>query len=221
MRKFTTEIEELAEQLETALLTEDYSAEHAERIAHKNAIKYLCEGLKNERTQLILEAGTFTNLSEATAKALEVDDKHHEAKIFFQQSNRGKRFNYRGGHNQQNFTNHHNGNNGRYNGNFNQYNRGGNGNSFNNNGFQTYHYNNRNNNNNNNGFQNRRNNEQRNNFGNNQNRHNNLNNQQGTSRQIFCNRAENGQFPQQNQVGGESQIQLNQLTNRQQNDSSR
>ena len=220
--KFLTEIEDFADKLEAALLLENYSAEHAEKVANKAAISALREGLRNERTQLAMEVGTFAKLSEAIAKATEIDSKAPIANVYYQNQT-GNRGGFISG-NRYNNNDHQNHNN-RYNNNGyqNQNNR------FNNNGYQNQNnrynnngYQNQNNRYNNNAPQSYYNNDNRGGFGNNRNRQNNQNNQNtsGTGRQVLLNRTGNGQIPQQNnQVGGQQinppNVTIAQVQNRQ------
>lgn len=202
LQKFTEEIEAITDKLEAALLQEDYSLENAVKVATKAGINALVSGVKKERTQIVLEAGNYLKLSDAISKAIEVDNKVQTANVFYNNSRtpphrQSNRYN---GNNQGRY------NQNRYNGNYNQ------------NQFEQ-HRNGYNNQNQNRGRSDRG---GRGGFNNQRGGYNNNQNTPGTSRQIFCNSAENGQFPQQNRVGGETnQVQLNQLTNRQQNDSSR
>lgn len=216
LQKFVEEIESTTDKLEAALLAEGYSVDNAMKVATKAGIAALTNGVKKERTQLILEAGSFSKLSDAIAKAIEVDSRLPTASVLF--NNRSNNFGSKG-FNKRNNQNGYNGNN--QNG-YNKNNQNGN------NG--NYQQNNQNQNNGN-GWNNGNSRSDRNNragrggFNNHQNQQNQNqhHNQPGTSRQVFCNSAENGQFPQQAQVGGveNNQVQLNQLTNRQQNGSSR
>lgn len=70
---FTTEIETLASQLETAYISRKIPNDVAIELATKEAIKHMASGLKNSQTALILRAGTFKQLTDAVNKVLEVN----------------------------------------------------------------------------------------------------------------------------------------------------
>ena len=70
---FIKEIEMLSIQLENAYITKQIPPGVAKDLAAKEAIKNMANGLKVEQTKLVLLAGNFTQLSDATNKVLEVN----------------------------------------------------------------------------------------------------------------------------------------------------
>ncbi|XP_062553925.1 uncharacterized protein LOC134219235 [Armigeres subalbatus] len=73
LNSFTTEVESLAAQLENAYIAKRIPNDVAKDLAMKEAIKHMASGLRNEKTALILQAGTFTQLADAINKVHEVN----------------------------------------------------------------------------------------------------------------------------------------------------
>lgn len=84
---FTTEIESLATQLENAYISKKIPNDVAKELSTKEAIKHMASGLKNEKTALILQVGTFNQLAEAINKIHEVNPTC-EANVMFARANR-------------------------------------------------------------------------------------------------------------------------------------
>lgn len=96
LNKFSSEIEELTSQLETAYINDAIPIETATKMANKAGIKALAKGLKNQSIQTIIKAGTFASLHEAIGRAAENDnDTTSTAGILYYNNSRG-RGNYRG-----------------------------------------------------------------------------------------------------------------------------
>lgn len=170
IQKFSEIIESTADQLESALLQEGYSMENANKVATNAGVNALSAGVKNARTQIVLEAGNFEKLSQAITKALEIDNRPSQANVFTQKRVGGGRYNSRfNGNNQNGYNRNQNGNN--QNRNQNGYNQNNRTDRYGRGGFNNHRY--------------------------------HQQNQPGSSRQVFVNRSENDQIPQQNnRVGG-------------------
>lgn len=74
LNKFTSELEDLTTQLETAYINDNIPIETATKMANKAGIKALASGLRNTNTQVIIKASTFSNLNEAVGGAAENDN---------------------------------------------------------------------------------------------------------------------------------------------------
>lgn len=96
LNKFSSEIEELTTQLETAYINDAIPIETATAMANKAGIKALAKGLKSQNIQTIIKAGTFASLHEAIGRAAENDnDTTPTAGMLYYNNSRG-RGNYRG-----------------------------------------------------------------------------------------------------------------------------
>lgn len=74
LNKFSSEIEELTSQLETAYINDAIPIDTATKMANKAGIKALANGLKNGSAQLIIKSGTFETLNDAIGRAAENDN---------------------------------------------------------------------------------------------------------------------------------------------------
>lgn len=91
LNKFTTEIEELTNQLETAYINDKIPNDTATKMANKAGIKALGNGLKNSGTQLIIRSGTFNNINEAVGRVMENDNESTQtASMLYYRDNKHK-----------------------------------------------------------------------------------------------------------------------------------
>lgn len=102
LNKYTTEVEELTTQLETAYLNDNIPTDTATKMANKAGIKALANGLKNQNTQIIIKAGTFSSLHEAIGRAAENDnDVVSNASVLYYNNNKSRGNHYPNNNNSQ------------------------------------------------------------------------------------------------------------------------
>ena len=91
INKFSDDIEQLTNQLETAYINDDIPAEVAARMSLKSGVRALGNGLKNPATQTIIKSGTFTSLAEAIEKATENDTENTQQTnmLYYRQQRQG------------------------------------------------------------------------------------------------------------------------------------
>lgn len=88
---FGCEVEKLTEQLKATYINSGMPVGLATKMATDSGVDTLINGAKNQKTQLIVQAGTFSNISEAIQKMLKSDEtSSNTAQIFW---------NVRGNHN--------------------------------------------------------------------------------------------------------------------------
>lgn len=75
---FTKEVDELAAQLEAAYIEEGVNPEKAAELTMDTAVTTLTNGAKNAQVRLIMKAGNFKTLSEATERVLKEDTGSNE-----------------------------------------------------------------------------------------------------------------------------------------------
>ncbi|XP_062535414.1 uncharacterized protein LOC134204644 [Armigeres subalbatus] len=93
---FCNTVEQLTAQLRSVYVREQIPVNRANAMATKKGVEALIDGVRNNDTKIILKAGTFTKISDATQKLME-NDKPIPAQMFTisstQQNNRGRNFN--------------------------------------------------------------------------------------------------------------------------------
>lgn len=184
---YTEKVSELCRKLVQALNKETNNASISKKIAEKFALEAMIAGLSNPETSIILKAGNFGSLAEATAKAISVDEPVAKPILAIMSRNNGNQNNY---DNRNGYQNNNTGNfTGGYRGGNNSYNNRNNNNYGNrnyNNFNRNFNHNNRQNNFNNNGFSRQNNNQ--NNANNNRNSNQNYNNRRANGNQGYQNR---------------------------------
>lgn len=110
---FCSDIEKLTAQLRTVYVREQIPLNRANTMATKKGVEALIDGVRNNDTKIILKAGTFTKISDATQKLLENDkpvSNTNNAQMFTVRSaysqNRGRNFNHGRENGRGNFQNH-------------------------------------------------------------------------------------------------------------------
>lgn len=89
LEAFCLEIENLVAKLEASYISKEVPPQVAKSMATKEGIKSLTTGIKDEKTSLIIRAGSFTSFSDAMTKALEESTTNQNTSIFFTRTNNG------------------------------------------------------------------------------------------------------------------------------------
>lgn len=132
---YATEIESLADDLKRAFISEGVPYAVAERYSTEHVVRSLSKNANSEKTQIVMEAGTFNTVRDAITKFVNVDSNSQASTsnvLFFRQNSRGygrnnnnnnrgrgqnynnydQRQNNRGRRGRGNYNNRYNGNNG-------------------------------------------------------------------------------------------------------------
>ena len=97
LTKFCEEVEELTSQLASQYIDETIPAIKANQMATKAGIETLISGITNPEARIILKAGNFNTISEATQKLQEGDyENKSQANIFYARGNQPQRGRGRG-----------------------------------------------------------------------------------------------------------------------------
>lgn len=134
---FADEIKKLTDRLNAAYIAEGIPPQSSLKMANKKGINALINGAKHPQTKLLLKAGNFGSLAEATTKLISEDLKGDEvAQILrFSQNSNGQKFKHNKNFNQ-NFNKNGNRNKNNY------YNNKNHGNNYNNNGNRGHNHHN-------------------------------------------------------------------------------
>ncbi|XP_058813587.1 uncharacterized protein LOC131677667 [Topomyia yanbarensis] len=93
---FCSAVEKLTAQLRSVYVTEQIPINRANTMATKKGVEALIDGVRNNDTKIVLKAGTFTKITDATEKLME-NDKPTPTQMFTirstQQNNHGRNFN--------------------------------------------------------------------------------------------------------------------------------
>lgn len=87
LEAFCLELEKLVSKLEDAYISKEIPPQVAKTMATKEGIKVLTTGLNDEKTSLIIRAGSFSSFADATTKALEENTTNQNASILYSQAN--------------------------------------------------------------------------------------------------------------------------------------
>ena len=92
LTQFCEEIEQLTSRLASQYIDETIPANKANQMATKAGIETLINGITNPEAKIILKAGNFTKISEATQKLQEGDfDVKPQANVFYARGNQSQR----------------------------------------------------------------------------------------------------------------------------------
>ena len=94
--QFCKEVEQLTSRLASQYIDETIPANKANQMATKAGIETLINGISNSEAKLILKAGNFSKISEATQKLQEGDfDVRPQANVFYARGNQPQRGRFR------------------------------------------------------------------------------------------------------------------------------